>query len=210
MTDRILHLGPVFAAALLVSCGSREGESRLISTAMERQTIEQNARVVVEVMSEDLGAPFDLDGKSVEVLDEYIEKHRATFDDSTREELISLFGSFLGETIIKTYGGDWKYNPEFGWGVDIRARVTVFPFNTTRNHFELGEEDSIAALFALIPSLIQTAEARAGMNQPSDQTPSSTTAGPAVPLTLTTTRKGSILTLGSTNDTPATNPAPAP
>jgi len=210
MTERIRHLGPVFAFVFLVSCGNRDGESRLTSAVIERQTIEQNARVVVEVMSEDLGAPFDFNRKSVEVLDAYIEKHRTSFDDTTREELISLFGSFLGETIIKTYGGDWRYNTEFGWGVELPARVTVFPFNTTRNHFDLGEEDSIVALFALVPSLIQTAEAQTGANRPGDPPASSTNAPPPVPLPLTTTRKGTIWTLGSTNQPPASSPPSVP
>jgi hypothetical protein len=123
----------------------------------QRQVIQKGARAVIK-LGADLDVELGYDRKSVEWLDGYIERNRAEFTGEQRERLVFAFGAFLGEAIITTYGGEWTYDEEYGWVVDVQKRITAFPFETTGEQFENGQEDSIASFFRVIPTLMEMSE----------------------------------------------------
>ncbi len=98
------------------------------------------------------GFDFGYDVKSVAWLDGYIERQRAR-DDITQElvdGLVNVFGSYLGECVIKCYGGHWK-NEDGQWQVSFDDSNAVFPFAKVRKQFQYGPEDSIKSFFEVIP-----------------------------------------------------------
>lgn len=100
------------------------------------------------------GLAFDYDADSVEWLDGYINRQHARedIDEETVNGMVSVLGSYLGECIRHTYGGEWRAS-EYGWGIFFDATNAVYPISKTRKQFENGEEDSIYGFFKMIPAV---------------------------------------------------------
>jgi len=62
-----------------------------------------------------------------------------------------MIGCYLGECIIKTYGGTWKLH-EGQWGVFFDDSNAVFPFAKVSKQFQNGHDggDSIFSFFEVI------------------------------------------------------------
>jgi len=123
---------------------------------MEEQ-LRANAELVLRELREIAGADFGYTQESVKWLEGYIERLRTSgdFDDvETKTKLISVFGSFLGECVIRCYGGTWKLHDEAGaWCVALKAGGFAFPFAKVAKQFDHGLEDGIASFFTVIPIL---------------------------------------------------------
>ena len=59
-------------------------------------------------------------------------------------------GSFLGECIVRVYGGHWTERKE-GWCVQFDVRNAVFPCAKIAKQLENGKEDSVLAMLSAIP-----------------------------------------------------------
>jgi hypothetical protein len=68
--------------------------------------------------------------------------------------LIGTLGSFVGECIIRSFGGTWVER-EGWWGVKVRDQLWACPFSKIQNQFENGPTDSVGSLFALFQILEQ-------------------------------------------------------
>ena len=118
---------------------------------MEDQ-IKRNAELVIRQMTRVCGFAFGYDARSVAWLDGYIERQRARAD-ITREltdGLVNVFGSYLGECIIRSYGGYWE-NVEGHWRVSFDEKNSAYPFAKVAKQFDNGPEDSIKSFFEVIP-----------------------------------------------------------
>ena len=116
--------------------------------------IRLNAELVVAEMQKISDIDFGYNAQSVAWLDGYIERQRARPDMNQEfiNSLVSVLGSYLGECVIKCYGGYW--NEDGGqWQVCFNDGNCVYPFNKVRKQFEhgAGAGDSISSLFESIP-----------------------------------------------------------
>ena len=101
------------------------------------------------------GIDFGYTQESVEWLQGYIERMRNSgeFDSvDFKNKLISVFGSFLGECIVRCYGGTWKQH-ESGWCVAFNDDNMAFPFAKVAKQMDYGLEDGIASFFRVIPTI---------------------------------------------------------
>lgn len=69
------------------------------------------------------------------------------------DNVILLFGSFLGEAIIQTLGGKWV-NTEQGWGVKI-GDATLMVFTKVKKRLLHGMEDSIFYYYQTVKGMIK-------------------------------------------------------
>lgn len=77
-------------------------------------------------MREALGVELKYNEASIEWLDAYINRIRTQLKEEALPGLDAVLGAYVGETIIRTYGGAWAYFDETDqWGIrfDWRWRV---------------------------------------------------------------------------------------
>ena len=117
--------------------------------------IRANAEMVVRQMSLISDTDFGYTQESVKWLEGYIERLRLSgeFENvETKTKLISVFGSFLGECVVRNYGGTWKVYEDAGvWCVAFDDDNIAFPFAKVAKQMENGLEDGIASYFTVIP-----------------------------------------------------------
>ena len=123
-------------------------------THIEEQ-IKANAQMAIEKCRPLSGIDFGYNRESVEWLEGYIERLRQSGklqDEITRVKLVNVFGSFLGECIVRCYGGTWTQR-ESDWCVAFDGRNAVHPFSKVAKQMEHGGEDGIGGFFKLIPEV---------------------------------------------------------
>lgn len=72
--------------------------------------IKANAKMTIQQMRPLNRIDFGYTRESVEWLEGYIERLRQSGEfqaEATKDKLVSVFGSFLGECIVRCYGGVW-------------------------------------------------------------------------------------------------------
>jgi hypothetical protein len=111
-----------------------------------------NADLVVRMFRENLDTELAFDRGGVEWIDGYIDRLRDSLPTEKRSGLISTLASFVGECIIRTYGGIWVEKDGW-WGVQVSERIWACPFAKIEKQFENGPEDSVASFFTCIPIL---------------------------------------------------------
>ena len=111
--------------------------------------LKANAELAIRTSSP-MFPSFGYNRPSVEWLDGYIERQsaRSDLDQATKDGLISVLGSYLGQVIIETIGGKWK-ETDGRWGVFFSRDFTVFPFAKLEKHLanEYDGGDSILAFY---------------------------------------------------------------
>ena len=126
---------------------------------MEEQ-IRANAEMVVGELGKLSGKELGYTEEGVEWLEGYIERLRnsAEFEDAEiRKKLTGMFGCFLGECIVRQYGGAWAQH-EGVWCVALSDDNMAFPFAKVAKQFENGLEDGISSFFRVIPVLFKDGE----------------------------------------------------
>lgn len=122
-----------------------------------REMIRANAELVVGQLRGASGIEgFGYNAESVEWLDGFIERQRVRPEfagDEAAERMSQTLGSFLGECVVRCYGGEWR-ELEGTWAVDFGGGNAAFPFNKVRKQFANGAEDSVLSWFETIPLII--------------------------------------------------------
>ena len=111
-----------------------------------------DADLVVRTVRENLGAHLTFDQAGVDWVDGYINRVRGNFAADKRSGLVGALGSFVGECIIRTFGGAWA-EEDGRWGVRVSDRIWACPYAKIEKRFENGPEDSVASFFRCIPLL---------------------------------------------------------
>ena len=127
--------------------------------------IKANAEMVVEQLRPLSDADFGYTRESVEWLEGYVERLRNSGQlesSEMRNKLTSVFGSFLGECVVRCYGGRWRQH-EGVWCVAFDGDNIVFPFAKIAKQIDNGLDDGIASFFNVIPTIFNY--------QPTDATP---------------------------------------
>ncbi|HUS36496.1 MAG TPA: hypothetical protein VM680_14185 [Verrucomicrobiae bacterium] len=117
--------------------------------------IQANAQMTVEQLRQLSRIDFGYNAASIEWLEGYIERLRTSGeyeDEATKEKLISVFGSFVGECIVRCYGGEWTTDKDGNWSVRFGDNF-AFPFTKVTKQIENGLEDGIGGFFRAIPLL---------------------------------------------------------
>jgi hypothetical protein len=130
--------------------------SNVADDSDDLQRIRANADLVIETLGPRSGLEqFGFNAPSVEWVDGFIERQRLREDATPEflEKMVSILGSFLGECIIRTYGGRWTFG-EFGWGVHFDEKNAAYPFSKVQKQFDNGNGDSIYSFFRMIPLAI--------------------------------------------------------
>ena len=120
----------------------------------ENEKIRANAELVRKVAQDELEVVVDYDEDGVAWLDEYIDGQREYGEDEVKNRLPNTLGSFLGECVRHTFGGDWVWNDEDGWAVKVNDKLSVFPFNKVRKQLNSADGESVLAFFKAIPALM--------------------------------------------------------
>lgn len=118
------------------------------------EQIRENAELVQSVARDQLKVEVGFDRDAVVWLDGYIARQHEQGDPDNVDGLVSTLGSFFGECLVQTYGGDW-HQDELGWGVRFSDQNVVFPFSKVRKQLENGAGDSTLSFFDTIPVLFK-------------------------------------------------------
>jgi hypothetical protein len=118
--------------------------------------IRANAELVIKELGPLSGLEFGYNAESVAWVDGFIEqqRNRSDLDKNTINGLVDALGSFLGECIIRCFGGYWN-NSDGEWCVRFDKENAVYPFNKVHKQFANGQEDSIRSFFELIPVMFK-------------------------------------------------------
>ena len=123
------------------------------------EVIQENAEVLIKHFASHLDVELGYNSDSVKWLDGYIDRNRMEIKEETKDKLIDIFGSFLGECIKKEFGGNWTFS-ENGFGIELPNKAMAFPFNKVSKQFLNGSEDSIYSFFTAIPFIMSELPAK--------------------------------------------------
>lgn len=119
--------------------------------------IQANAEMTLEQIRTLSGTEFGYTREAIEWLEGYIERLRqagAFKDDAKRDRLVSVFGSFAGECVVRSYGGVWTQR-DGGWCVAFSEDNAAFPFAKVSKQMDNGLEDGIGSWFSAVPLLFK-------------------------------------------------------
>jgi hypothetical protein len=117
--------------------------------------IRANAELVVSIARDRLGQELNFDEPGVRWLDGYIQRQHEAGDSTSRDGLVNTLGSFLGECIIRCFGGEWA-NIDGSWCVRFDAKNAVFPFAKVAKQLESGSSDTVLSFFTVIPIVFRS------------------------------------------------------
>ena len=118
--------------------------------------IKKNAQLAIEQLGSVSQMDFGYNLSSVKWLEGYIERLRSSGElenEAKRKGLFNVLGSFLGECIVRCYGGRWVKQDGI-WGVAIGDDFIAYPFNKVGKQMQNGLEDGIDSFFTSIPVLL--------------------------------------------------------
>jgi hypothetical protein len=120
--------------------------------------IQANAELVRTVAKEQLGVDVGYDEAGVRWLDGYIARQHESASNELKNQLVNTLGSFLGECIRQTYGGQWASDPQSGtWCIQFSPGNNAYPFNKVRKQLHEGADDSVLPFFTAIAALFPAA-----------------------------------------------------
>lgn len=110
------------------------------------------AEKLIAQLSSSAGFELGYDARSVAWVDGFIERQRVRYVGAEADGLVNVIGSFVGECVIRNYGGRWRENEEGAWGVYFDDENAAFPFAKVRKQFDNGREagDSVESFYRAI------------------------------------------------------------
>ena len=122
----------------------------LLNTMPHLSELQEDANLVIDVMSEKEDVQLDFSADSISWLDTYIRQHRNDLSTTDKQVLREKFGAFVGETILRTYGGQWVQTDN-EWAIGFNDDAQTSPFEMVREQLE--NETSLTSLYRRIPEL---------------------------------------------------------
>jgi hypothetical protein len=121
------------------------------------QRIRANAALVVSVAAKEVGTSIGYDQVGVEWLNGYIQRQHEQGDPGERNGLVQTLGSYLGECIVHSLGGEWA-SANGTWAIRFDAGNAAFPFAKVRKHLDRGADDSVLGFYKSVAVLFRTTE----------------------------------------------------
>ena len=108
-------------------------------------TIPDHAGKFVQTCKEVFNIDMDYSVQSIKMLDGIIDRAWDGKQPNDIDNMIILFGSYLGEAIKKNHGGEWDYDENFGIVLKNFENwtITIFPFDKVRKKFLEGKDESL-------------------------------------------------------------------
>lgn len=112
----------------------------------------ENAELVLKHFQKLTDFEFGYDSQSVKWVDGYLNRLRANddLDEDLQKSLVNTIGSYLGQCIIESFGGEWARSDGL-LGIKFGDNNWAFPFSKVEKHLTNGSEDSIYSFFTCIP-----------------------------------------------------------
>ncbi|WP_299044993.1 hypothetical protein [uncultured Tateyamaria sp.] len=121
--------------------------------------VQGNVQLVRDELLKQAGVAQDDWPSAVMYLSGFLDRQREHADASNASRLAQTIGCYLGEAIVRHYGGRWMLNEANGVGIDIDG-LHAFPLNKAAKHLQNGSEDNINSFFSVIPKLLEQRKER--------------------------------------------------
>lgn len=92
------------------------------------------------------------DEAAVRQLAEFIEHERPNVAAESRAAVVNALGCFLGECIIRSFGGWWRADTRGTAGVQIGQNLFLHPNFFIEQQFKRGLSESVAEFFTSLPT----------------------------------------------------------
>jgi hypothetical protein len=122
-----------------------------LHTIIEPSELQEDAKLVIDVMNEKEDVQLDYSEKAISWLDTYIDQHQHELNETDKTVLQEKFGAFVGETIRQNYGGEWIHTDNDEWMIAFNDEVQTAPFEMVSTTLET--ETSLTKLYKRIPEL---------------------------------------------------------
>lgn len=119
------------------------------------EQLRANADVAVSTFREHFKIALTFDQAGVERADRFINLFRESLSAVDRAIFRRLLTAFVGEAIIRTFGGAWV-NKEGEWCVQVNEAIWACPFTKVAKQFRNGPTESVVGYFTLIPALLSS------------------------------------------------------
>ncbi|GAB3743802.1 hypothetical protein GCM10027594_22860 [Hymenobacter agri] len=95
------------------------------------------------------------DAEAVAHLVNFIQAQRGQLGAAERPGVVMALGCFLGECLVRAYGGEWATGKDGTTGVGLANRFFFNPFHLVDAQLNEGESASVAAFFASVPQRLK-------------------------------------------------------
>jgi len=103
------------------------------------------SNLFIRGIEETFGRKLNHDRASLEQLDGIVQEGWAGQPPEKLDEVISSFGTFLGESLIKVFGGNWVQSEnQAEFAVQLSNGAFVFPYSKMDKRLRNGMQDSIS------------------------------------------------------------------
>ncbi len=120
-----------------------------MNSSLNSLELQEDAQLVIDVLSENAEVDLDFSADSVSWLDAYIEEHRHELDERDKSLLQEKFGAYLGESIRRNYGGRWVKGSGDRWMIVFDEEYQASPFELIGEH--LDHHTELTEVFAHLP-----------------------------------------------------------
>ena len=120
---------------------------------MEPTQFQQYAQLHIDTARQAFDVDLKYDEGSILKLDDMIQTNWPEEPPVQIDDVILLFGSFLGEAIRHTLGGEWV-ETEQGWGIEI-GDATLMVFTKIKKRLLNGMEDSISYYYQSMKEMLK-------------------------------------------------------
>lgn len=120
---------------------------------MDQNQFQKYAQIHIDTTKKSFFIDLKYDKESILKLDDMIRSAWPEKPPVQIDNVILLFGSFLGEAIRQTLGGEWIEN-EQGWGIKI-GDATLMVFNKIKKRLLNGMGDSISYYYQSMEKMLQ-------------------------------------------------------
>ncbi|AIZ63220.1 hypothetical protein PK28_05095 [Hymenobacter sp. DG25B] len=113
----------------------------------------EELRTAAEAVRQNLNFS-SFDEPAVRELAKFIEEQRSTMPEAEQPGVINALGCFLGECIIRSFGGYWHREMNGLVGVRLQGRDLINPFVSIERHLLHGVVDAVVSVFreaAVVP-----------------------------------------------------------
>ncbi|MGY2133559.1 hypothetical protein ACW9KT_15120 [Hymenobacter sp. HD11105] len=116
----------------------------------------EELRSAAEAVRQNLNiASFD--ELAVRRLAEFIDRERAGINYEAKAGVVNALGCFLGECIIRSFGGYWHRDASGLVGVQIAGCTFVNPFSYVERQLVHGADEAVMVLFYSLPTRLVAA-----------------------------------------------------
>lgn len=117
----------------------------------------EELRAAAEAVRQQLNVPA-FDEAAVRVLTDFIETQRDALQGVDSGNVINALGCFLGECIIRRFGGNWEHNAAGVVGIQLGGHTFVRPFEYVDRQLTHGLAESVVGFYQSVPERLASVQ----------------------------------------------------